>query len=293
LRLCGESTVSLPDPPQQHAAGIIPIYPGGAIVLQLRDNRHDVAAPNCWSTIGGHIEPGETPAEAAAREMEEETGRRPVSVTPAGFIDHPSSRGPGIIIRSHIFATTAPWTLDEMILGEGQRIDWFIPDEVPALRLGSALAPAVLGILGSEIHRSLAGDTPPVKPPLSLILPETLADDLGLIPGCLVAVEGISAGFIRRLADIRPDVRVTASPSDLAPPDIGLWQPRRSATDEDYARWRANLPPGGVLWQVAPNRDDAGIQGGTTVSGFNVESRYELPGGCVAWCLRRTGQARR
>jgi 8-oxo-dGTP diphosphatase len=280
--------VSLPDTPQRHAAGIIPVYPGGAILLQLRDDRPDVAAPNCWSTIGGHIEAGESPVEAAAREMEEETGRRPETVIPAGFIDHPSSRCPGIIIRSHIFATSAPWSLDEMILGEGQRIDWFIPDEMPALRLGAALAPAVLGFLGSDIHRSLAGDVPPVKPPLSPSLPETLPGALGLRSGCLVAVEGISAGFVRRLADLRPEIRVTASPSEAARPGIGLWQPRQAPSDDDYSRWRACLAPGGVLWQLAMRLDNAALSAPSPAAGFAIESRCELPGGYAALRLRRS-----
>jgi 8-oxo-dGTP diphosphatase len=273
--------------PQQHAAGIIPVYPGGAILLQLRDDRPDVAAPNCWSTIGGHIELGETPAEAAAREMEEETGRRPATVFPAGYIDHPSSRTPGIVVRSHIFATLAPWPLDDMILGEGQRIDWFVPDEVPALRLGPALAPAVLGFIGSEVHRLLAGDAPPAKPALVLSWPESLPDTLGLRSGCLVAVEGISAGFVRRLADVRPDIRVTASPSVLARPDIGVWQPRRAPSSDDYARWSEWLARGDTLWQIASNRDDAVAGTPTRRVGFTVEMGCELPGGYAALRLRR------
>jgi 8-oxo-dGTP diphosphatase len=281
-------TVSLYDAPQQHAAGIIPVYPGGAILLQLRDDRPDVAAPNRWSTIGGHIEPGESPAEAAIREMEEETGRRPETVIPVGYLDHPSSRTPGIIIRSHIFATPAPWPLDDMILGEGQRIDWFTPDEVPSLRLGPALAPAVLGFLGSEIHRSLAGGDPPVTPPMTTSLPPELPDALGLHPGCLVAVEGISAAFVRRLVDVRPDVRVTASPSELARPDVGLWQPRRAPMEDDWVRWGTWIAPGGVLWQLALSRDDSLKRTLSLVAGFEIELACELPGGYVARRLRRS-----
>lgn len=33
--------------------------------------------PGSWETVHGHIEPGERPAEAAARELEEETGLTP------------------------------------------------------------------------------------------------------------------------------------------------------------------------------------------------------------------------
>jgi 8-oxo-dGTP pyrophosphatase MutT (NUDIX family) len=34
--------------------------------------------PGSWETVHGHIEPGESPAEAAARELAEETGLTPV-----------------------------------------------------------------------------------------------------------------------------------------------------------------------------------------------------------------------
>jgi 8-oxo-dGTP diphosphatase len=276
------------DAPRQHAAGIFPVYPGGAVLLQLRDDRPDVAAPNCWSTVGGHIEPGETPPEAAAREMEEETGRRPATVIPAGFIDHPSASRGGIIVRSHMFATLAPWSLDAMILGEGQRLDWFPPAEIPSLRLGSALAPAVLGFLDSPIHRTLAGDVPPIRPPLTPPLPDALPDALELLPDSLVAVEGVSAGFVRRLAGLRPNIRVTASPSDAERPGIGLWQPRRAPSVDDYARWCTRLLPNGVLWQLASGRSQANAPAHLMAEGFTRESWRELPGGFWALRLRRS-----
>lgn len=40
--------------------------------MQLRDDQAPVA-PNKWSLVGGHMEPGEDPEVAARRELEEET----------------------------------------------------------------------------------------------------------------------------------------------------------------------------------------------------------------------------
>ena len=54
----------------------------GAALLQLRDDRPDISDPGLWVVPGGHIEPGETPDEAATREFEEETRYRCARLLP-------------------------------------------------------------------------------------------------------------------------------------------------------------------------------------------------------------------
>lgn len=45
---------------------------GDRYVLQLRDNKPDISCPNQWGLFGGHLEPGEDPATAVRREIQEE-----------------------------------------------------------------------------------------------------------------------------------------------------------------------------------------------------------------------------
>lgn len=267
----------MPDAPQQHAAGIIPVYPGGAILLQLRDDRPDVAAPNCWSTIGGHVEPGETPEQAAIREMEEEIGRRPDGIISAGHHDHASSRTPGITVRSHIFGTAACWPLDDLILGEGQRLDWFTPTEVPHLPLAPALAPAILAFLASELHRVLSGPRQPVKPPLAEPLPEYLSAMLGLRPSRLLAVEGIAAGFVHRLAALPHGARITASLGRAERPDTVLWQPRGGTIAPVLRAWHPRLAPDGRLVVVGSASHLAAVRAQARCAGFTDGEPCDLP----------------
>jgi len=49
--------------------------------------RHDRRGRLVWSLPKGHVEPGETSAEAAVREVEEETGIRGRVLAPLGTID--------------------------------------------------------------------------------------------------------------------------------------------------------------------------------------------------------------
>ena len=48
----------------------------GAALLQHRDDIPTIQDPGLWVMPGGHLEPGESPAEAAVREFAEETHYR-------------------------------------------------------------------------------------------------------------------------------------------------------------------------------------------------------------------------
>ena len=55
-------------------AHVLVFNSAGSLCLQLRPDHKDVQ-PNKWDTsVGGHVDPGESPEEAAIREMSEELG---------------------------------------------------------------------------------------------------------------------------------------------------------------------------------------------------------------------------
>jgi 8-oxo-dGTP diphosphatase len=85
--------------------------------------------------IGGKLEPGETPAEAAVREMREETGMllAAADLEPVGVIDYRFPSRPAWSQRSHVFVARR-WRGDPV---ETREISprWYAREEVPYARM--------------------------------------------------------------------------------------------------------------------------------------------------------------
>lgn len=63
--------MSSSQPVQIRVAAVL-LHQEGRVLMQHRDDRPDIVWPAHWAMFGGHLEPGETPEEAAVREIEEE-----------------------------------------------------------------------------------------------------------------------------------------------------------------------------------------------------------------------------
>ncbi|QHF23994.1 NUDIX domain-containing protein [Rathayibacter sp. VKM Ac-2804] len=84
---------------------------------------------------GGKLEPGESPAEAAVRELAEEVGLRtePTDLEPRGSLDYLFPHRPAWSQRSHVFVCRR-WSGD--VVASGELAAAFVPlDEVPLDRM--------------------------------------------------------------------------------------------------------------------------------------------------------------
>ncbi|MBN1886205.1 MAG: NUDIX hydrolase [Candidatus Krumholzibacteriota bacterium] len=131
---CGAESRFVYENPVPAATGIVRDESGR--ILLVRRNREPRAG--MWSLPGGFVEHGESPAEAAERELEEETG---LHVLGAGLLDviyeESEFYGTSLLIIGYRFDS---WTGTPTAGDDASEVGFFDPGAMPPLAFRSHLA---------------------------------------------------------------------------------------------------------------------------------------------------------
>lgn len=146
---------TLADPFNEHA-GPVHITASGIVVSDdaARTALHLHKRLNMWLQPGGHIEPGESPADGALRESREEIGVPVRHQTEGGLLVHLDVH-PGPKGHTHLdlrYLLRAPGTVPQPAHGESTQVGWFTWAEAQAMAdagLVGALR-AVKALLGRD-----------------------------------------------------------------------------------------------------------------------------------------------
>lgn len=139
----------------QRFASVLLVDPRGWILLQERDE-HPVIDPERWGFVGGHVDDGEDPDDAAYRELTEETG---LEVAPPGlplwqeFTVFHEAYGTDDSVRVYVAATTA--SDDDIVVGEGRQIVFVAPESVLDLPLSTSAVRILPAFLASDRYQEL------------------------------------------------------------------------------------------------------------------------------------------
>ena len=142
--------------PGSAAAALIVV--GGRYLMQLRDPKIGIFYPGHWGLFGGAIEPGETEAEALARELGEELG---IAVALddlryfTTFTFDFTFAGLGPTARTVFELSLPEGAMAAMVLGEGREMRLFAGDEI--LSPPHRVAPYDAFLLWMHHHRHRFG----------------------------------------------------------------------------------------------------------------------------------------
>ena len=131
----------------------------GWLLMQERDEHADID-PDRWGLVGGAIEAGESPPEAAARELTEETGLVHDDLVVLGTFVLPCSL-PDTEDVFHVYTARTSVTDVDVVCTEGRQIVFVDPARFPDLDLTASarlIAPDLLAAHRDVIRPGRPGD---------------------------------------------------------------------------------------------------------------------------------------
>ena len=142
-------------------ASVVLVDSRGWVLLQERDE-HPQLDPEKWGFVGGHVEPGESYAEAAHRELHEETGLVGIPLSRFGRFDvvhrvgldrlgQPITR----LDEFELYAAAANLAADDIEIGEGRQIVFVHPEAAPTLNLTAGATVALPTFLASQEYAAM------------------------------------------------------------------------------------------------------------------------------------------
>ena len=142
-----------------NAAVVLIIDESGHYLMQLRDPQPTIFFPGHWGCFGGALDPGETPDQAARREVKEELS---LELPPdplvrfTNFTFDFTSFGAGIVNRTYFEVNVRSTILSSLTLGEGQEMRFHPAQD---LLRGTVVPYDRFAIWMHHYRRELAGES--------------------------------------------------------------------------------------------------------------------------------------
>ncbi len=124
------------------------------ILLQHRD-AHAARFPNTWGFVGGSIEDGETPEQAAYREVQEETGLM-ITAPLTLFMRFPWTSTEGQRLLWYVFYAPTEAREEDLVLGEGQALRFVPAEDIPRLNQHPTATTILTAFLASPAYADLS-----------------------------------------------------------------------------------------------------------------------------------------
>lgn len=110
-------------------------------VLLVHRHPDRATYPDCWDLPGGHVEPGESAAEAARRECREELGIEIHDPNPVAMACSEPA-----LVKHALIVTAWSGTPENLAADEHDDLDWFTVDELSSLTLADPSTRAALAV---------------------------------------------------------------------------------------------------------------------------------------------------